>query len=118
MVKAMTSVQKNLLSRTITHAWIALMRTFQRMQGKGNPKATQIRGSRGVFTDARRRGRFTSEVWVAAALLEYHTNDSDLANKLFDRAMKLFPEDERLALKYIKWLTSVNDHTSMFMSPR
>ena len=110
-VKDVSSVQTSLLNRTISHAWIALMRTMQRMQGKGKVNA-QIGGSRQIFTDARKRGRITSEVWVAAAMLEFHNTDSEAAKRIFERGMKLFPEDETFSLEYIKLLTNANDHTS------
>ena len=112
-VKAVNAVQISLLNRTISHAWIALMRATQRMQGKGKVNS-QIGGSRQVFTDARRRGRITSEVWVAAALLEFHNSDSEAAKRIFERGMRLFPTDENFALEYIKLLTNVNDHTSEY----
>ena len=110
-VKDAGSVQISLLNRTISHAWIALMRAMQRMQGKGKVNA-QIGGSRQIFTDARKRGRITSEVWVAAAMLEFHNTDSEAAKRIFERGMKLFPEDETFSLEYIKLLTNANDHTS------
>ena len=113
-VKAMNSIQITILNRTISHAWIALMRAMQRMQGKGkpNPPAGEAGGSRQIFTDARKKGRITSEVWTAAALLEFHNSDSEAAKKIFERGMKLFPEDEGFCLEYIKFLTNANDHTS------
>ena len=110
-VKDVSSVQISLLNRTISHAWVALMRAMQRMQGKGKVNA-QIGGSRQIFTDARKRGRITSEVWVAAAMLEFHNTDSEAAKRIFERGMKLFPEDETFSLEYIKLLTNANDHTS------
>ena len=113
-VRAANSIQITILNRTISHAWVALMRAMQRMQGKGTPapKPGEIGGSRQVFTNARRRGRLTSDVWIAAALLEFHTSDSESAKKIFERGMKLFPEDEKFCLEYVKLLTTTNDHTS------
>ena len=115
-VKAVNSVQIVILNRTISHAWIALMRAMQRMQGKGrpNPPPGEVGGSRQIFTDARKRGRITSEVWVAAALLEFHNSDSEAAKKIFERGVRLFPEDEAFCLEYVKLLTNANDHTSEF----
>ena len=111
-VKAMNSVQISILNRTISYAWIALMRAMQRIQGKGNVKDASSGGSRKVFTDARRRGRITGELWVAAAMLEFHSGDSEAAKKIFERGLKLFPADESFALEYMKLLTNANDHTS------
>ena len=115
LVKAMHEVQTQILSRTITYAWIALMRAVQRMQGKGDQK-TAVKGSRGIFLELRKRGRYNYEIFIAAALLEYHANsDSATANRLFDRGVKLYPHEENIALAYIRWLTSVNDHTSTLL---
>ena len=110
-VKAVNAVQVTLLNKTISHAWIALMRAMQRMQGKGKPNSL-IGGSRQVFTDSRRRGRITSEVWVAAAMLEFHNSDTEAAKRIFERGTKLFPDDETFALEFLKLLINVNDHTS------
>ena len=111
IVKAMSSVQVRLLNKTISHAWIALMRAFQRIQGKGKVHAA-IGGSRQVFIDARKRGRITSDVWIAAAMLEYHSFEVESAKRIFERGVKLFPEDENFALEYVKHLIATNDHTS------
>ena len=110
-VKAVNAIQISLLNRTISHAWIALMRAMQRMQGKGKLNSP-IGGSRQVFIDSRKRGRITSEVWVAAAMLEFHNSDSEAAKRIFERGARLFPDDETFALEFIRLLTNVNDHTS------
>ena len=115
--KAISSLQINLLSKSISHAWIALMRAMQRMQGKGKPKE-KIGGSRQVFITSRTRGRITSDVWLAAALLEFNSSDTEAAKRIFDRGWKTFPEDDGFALEYIKLLTSVNDHTSKSPLPK
>ena len=113
-VKAANSAQIAILNRTISHAWIALMRAMQRLQGKGkpNPRPGEIGGSRQVFTNARQKGRITSDVWIAAALLEFHNSDSEAAKKIFERGMRLFPEDEKFCIEYMKLLLNANDHTS------
>lgn len=113
MVKAMNNVQISILNRTISHAWIALMRAMQRMQGKGKPGAF-IGGSRQIFADARKRGRITSDVWIASAMLEFHNTDSESAKRIFERGMRLFPLDENYAMEYLKVLTDTNDNTSKF----
>lgn len=71
------AMQTDLLSRTISFVWIALMRAMRRIQGKGNTKEG---GSRQIFTDARKKGKLTSDVYVAAALIE-HNVYKDLAGK-------------------------------------
>ena len=114
IIKAMSTVQVRLLNKTISHAWIALMRAFQRIQGKGKVHAA-IGGSRQVFIDARKRGRITSDVWIAAAMLEYHSFEVESAKRIFERGVKLFPEDENFALEYVKHLIATNDHTSKCM---
>ena len=110
-IKAVNAAQVSLLNKTISHAWIALMRAMQRMQGKGKPNS-QIGGSRQIFSDSRKRGRLTSEMYAAAAMLEFHNSESEAARRIFERGMRLFPEDEVFALEFIKLLINVNDHTS------
>ncbi|KAI9822453.1 MAG: Cleavage stimulation factor subunit 3 [Pycnora praestabilis] len=106
-----SAVQIRLLSRTVSFVWIALMRAMRRVQGKGKV-GDPIGGSRQIFTDARKRGRLTSDVYVASALIEYHCYKDPAATKIFERGMKLFPEDENFALEYLKHLIAINDITS------
>lgn len=110
------AAQIKMLSRTISFVWIALMRAMRRIQGKGKPN-DPIGGSRQIFTDARKRGRLTSDVYVASALIEYHCYKDPAATKIFERGMKLFPEDEAFALEYLKHLIAINDITSTSTFP-
>lgn len=104
-VKTSYAAQVRLLSRTLSHVWIACMRAMRRIGGKAAFRAT--------FGDARKRGRLTSEVYIAVALVEFHCYEPDTARKIFDRGLKLFQEDDVFALAYIKHLVANNDHTSM-----
>lgn len=116
-VKTHTSAHTQLLRKTLTHAWIALMRAMRRVQGKGKVN-DPIGGSRQVFTDARKKGRIMSDVYIASAMIEFHCYEQDAARKIFDRGLKLFPDDEVFALEYIKHLIDINDHTSKSMNCR
>lgn len=111
VIKSISAVQIRLLYKTISHAWITLMRAMQRVQGKGKV-GSAVGGSRQVFTDARKRGRILSDTWIAAAMLEFHSFEGEATKKIFERGLKLFPEDEEFALEYIKHLIASNDHTS------
>jgi len=62
-------IQARILQRTISYAWIALMRAMRRVQGKGAVR-DPIGGSRQIFSAARARGKITSNVYVASALIE------------------------------------------------
>ena len=106
------AAQIKLLRRTISFAWIALMRAMRRIQGKGKV-GDVIGGSRQIFTDARHRGRLTSDVYSASALIEYHCYKDPAATRIFEKGMKLFPEDEAFALEYLKHLIAIQDVTSM-----
>lgn len=110
-VKNMHGVQQKLLSKTLSHAWIALTRAMRRIQGKGKVNHA-LAGSRGIFADARKRGRITSDVYVASALMEFHCYEVETGKKIFERGLRLFSEDEEFALQYIKHLVANNDHTS------
>jgi cleavage stimulation factor subunit 3 len=106
------NAQTLVLKKTLTYAWIALMRAMRRVQGKGSPGA-EIGGFRSVFAEARKKGKL-SEAYVASALIEHHCYQDPAANKIFERGMKLFPEDEHFALEYIKHLIKLNDSTSEY----
>lgn len=113
-IKAMHAVQSGLLSKTLSHVWIALMRAMRRVQGKGGASGG---GARGIFGEARKRGRINSDVYVQAALIEFHCYEPDTGKKIFERGLKLFQEDEAFGLEYIKHLVAINDHTSRSYIP-
>jgi cleavage stimulation factor subunit 3 len=105
------TAQTQLLSRTISFVWVSLARAMRRIQGKGKP-GTPLGGMRQVFTDARQRGRLTSDVYVAIAQLEWTVYKEPAGAKIFERGSKLFPEDENFTLQYLKFLHSRDDFTS------
>lgn len=101
------------LKKTISYAWIALMRAMRRVQGKGSGvPGAKVGGFRGVFTQARKSGKLLSDTYVASALIEHHCYQDPAASKIFERGMKLFADDENFALEYIKHLITLNDATS------
>lgn len=110
------NAQIQLLSRTISFVWIALMRAMRRIQGKGDPKSP-LGGMRAIFQEARQKGRLTSEVYVASALMEWTIYKDKVGGKIFERGAKLFPEDDNYNLEYIKYLHSTDDFTSEFGLP-
>ncbi|KAL2023732.1 hypothetical protein VTK56DRAFT_1446 [Thermocarpiscus australiensis] len=110
-IKQGYAAQTQLLSRTISFVWIALIRAMRRIQGKGKPN-TELGGMRQAFQDARHRGRLTSDVYAAVAQLEWTIYKDPAGGKIFDRGAKLFPEDENFTLEYIKYLHSRDDFTN------
>jgi cleavage stimulation factor subunit 3 len=112
-----SNAEINTLKRTLSYAWIALMRAMRRVQGKGAPNAA-VGGFRGIFGEARKRGKLLSDAYVASALIEHHCYQDPAATKIFDRGMKLFPDDENFALEYVKHLVKLNDATSKSSSMR
>ena len=115
-VKSMVAIQISILQKAISFAWVALMRACRRIQGKGMP-GERAGGFRTILTEARKRGRITSDVYIQSALIEYHCYKDNTATKIFERGIKLFPDDEVFALEYIKHLIAINDITSEFESP-
>ncbi|KAF4997380.1 hypothetical protein FGRMN_3966 [Fusarium graminum] len=103
------SAETQLLSRTISYVWIALARAIRRIQGKGNQSEG---GLRKVFTDARQKGRLTSDVYVAVALLESVVYKDPVGAKIFERGARLFPNDEVFMIEYLKYLHSKDDTTN------
>ncbi len=110
-VKQDAATQTALLQKTISYAWIALIRAARRVQGKGMA-GEKSGGFRVIFGDARKKGKITSDVYVENALIEYHCYKDPVGTKIFERGMKLFPEDENFALEYLKHLIAINDITS------
>ena len=110
-LKSMAAIQISILQKAISFAWVALMRACRRIQGKGMP-GERAGGFRTILTEARKRGRITSDVYIQSALIEYHCYKDNTATKIFERGIKLFPDDEIFALEYIKHLIAINDVTS------
>lgn len=110
------NAQIKTLKRTISYVWIALMRSMRRIQGKGAPGGSPP-GFRGIFAEARKKGKLLSDAYVASALIEHHCYQDVAASKIFDRGLKLFPDDEQFALEYIKHLVKQNDVTSKCIHP-
>jgi cleavage stimulation factor subunit 3 len=115
-VQSAGTLQEDLLKRTISYSWIALMRAMRRIQGKGKPADTNSPGMRGIFTEARKRGRLVSDFYAATAWMEHHCYKEPAAGKIFHRGSNLFPDDERFALEHIKYLISVQDATSKYLT--
>ncbi|ODA75977.1 hypothetical protein RJ55_08618 [Drechmeria coniospora] len=108
-IQSAYAAESQLLSRTISYVWIALARAMRRIQGKGNQSEG---GLRKVFTDARQKGRLTSDVYVAVARLESVVYKDPVGAKIFERGARLFPNDEGFMIEYIKYLHAKDDTTN------
>ncbi|KAI8626210.1 hypothetical protein F5Y19DRAFT_447578 [Xylariaceae sp. FL1651] len=104
------AVQVQMLSQQISYLWIALARAFRRIQGQGT--GSPPTGLRGVFTEARGKGRLTSEVYIAIALLEWDVYQDVVATRIFERGSKLFPDSEHFFVEYLKHLHARRDFTN------
>lgn len=110
-IKEDAKLRRSEMSKTISSSWINMMRTVRRVEGHGKvgDLTNSVGGSRQVFAEARKRGKLTSDVYAASALIEYHCYKDPAASKIFERGMKLFPEDENFALEYLKHLIAITD---------
>ncbi|KAI1111145.1 hypothetical protein F5Y14DRAFT_426389 [Nemania sp. NC0429] len=104
------AVQIQMLSQQISYLWIALARAFRRFQGQG--KSSPPTGLRGIFTEARGKGRLTSEVYIAIAHIEWDVYQDSVATKIFERGSRLFPESEHFFVEYLKHLHTRRDFTN------
>ncbi|KAF1987593.1 hypothetical protein K402DRAFT_411886 [Aulographum hederae CBS 113979] len=112
-LRAGSAVQIDLLKKTVTTVWTALMRAWRRVQGKGTGKVGDpVGGMRTIFQEARKRGNLTSDIYTACALMEHYCYMDNKATTIFERGTKLFPDDERFALAYLKHLLAINDPTN------
>jgi len=115
-IKKNVKEQVELLKNIISHVWIAKMRAMRRVEGKGTGKAGDQSGLRGVFAEARKYGQISADFWLACALMEYHCYKDPAATRIFERGLKLFPENEQYALEHLKHLIAINDATSKFQA--
>jgi len=111
VAQAGTNAQVELIKKTITSSWIALMRAMRRIQGKGK-QGDPIGGMRQIFGDARKRGQLTPDFYIESGLLEHVAYRDPAGTKILERGLKLYPDDENIALAYIKHLIGNNDTTN------
>ncbi|KAK5089991.1 mRNA 3'-end-processing protein rna14 [Lithohypha guttulata] len=110
-VKDQAKNQSDMLSKIISHVWVALMRASRRIQGKGLPNE-KVAGFRAIFNEARKRGHVTPEFYVEAALIEWICYRDPTGSKILERGAKLYPDDAYLPLEYIKHLIQKEDVTN------
>lgn len=115
-VKTNGEAQVDEVKKLITTGWIGLMRAMRRVQGKGKVNDPNgIGGSRQIFADCRKKGNLTSDIYIAAGLMEHYAYKDVAGTKIFERGLKLHPEDEHLVLEYLKHLIAINDVTSKIL---
>ncbi|CAK7201916.1 mRNA 3'-end-processing protein rna14 [Sporothrix eucalyptigena] len=111
LIKQGFAAQMDLVSKCLTHVWIALARAMRRIQGKGSPQGA-LGGLRAVFAEARKGGRLKSDIYVAVAKMEWKCYNDKAGGKILERGAKLFPEDPYFMIEYIKYLTAHGDNTN------
>lgn len=109
VIKRGAANEVELLSKMISHVWIALMRATRRIQGKGSSPGG---GFRAIFGEARKRGKVTSDFYVECAQIEWQCYRDPAGTKILERGIKLFPEDGYLPLQYMRHLFEINDVTN------
>ncbi|RMZ89933.1 hypothetical protein DV736_g2835, partial [Chaetothyriales sp. CBS 134916] len=110
-VKKASESELDLLSKLISHVWIAVVRATRRIQGKGST-SDRSGGFRAIFFEARKRGKLTSDFYVVCAQIEWQCYRDPAGAKIFERGIKVFPDDAHLPLHYIKHLFETNDVTN------
>lgn len=110
-VRDRARAQTEMLSRIISHVWIALMRATRRIQGKGMPTEKGA-GFRTIFNEARKRGMVTPDFYVETALIEWNCYRDATGTRILERGVKLYPDDAYLPLEYIKHLIVKDDITN------
>lgn len=106
-----SKAQSDMLSKIISHVWVALMRASRRIQGKGLPNE-KVAGFRTIFNEARKRGHVTPEFYVETALIEWNCYRDATGTRILERGAKLYPDDAYLPLEYIKHLINKDDVTN------
>ena len=95
------------LKDTISCGWIALIRAGRRIQGK--------KCSRDLFGEARAGGQLTSRLYLEVALIEHNCyGEKVVVDRIFDKGLKLFPNDAQFAYAYLRHLISTKDIISEY----
>ncbi|CAF1144036.1 unnamed protein product [Adineta ricciae] len=95
-----------------TLAYIQAMRFERRAEG--------IKSARAVFKRARDDTRTNHQVYVAAALMEYHcSKDNNIAFNIFNLGLKKYSQNIDYILAYIDYMTHLNeDHNARVLFER
>ncbi|OTB02019.1 hypothetical protein M426DRAFT_25034 [Hypoxylon sp. CI-4A] len=105
-------VQTERLQRHVTAIWIALARIYRRLQGQGHGKIFPSVGLRGIFIEARQKGRLLSDMYIEVANMEWEIYHDPVGTKIYERGAKLFPEEEDYFVEYMKHLHAKRDFTN------
>ena len=94
------------LCQNLSLVYIHYMRFLRRTEG--------IKGSRLIFSKARKSPFCLAEIFVAAALLEFHcSKDPSIAVKIFELGVKRYLSSPVFTLEYLKFLITLNDENSI-----
>ncbi|KFH61759.1 hypothetical protein MVEG_12400 [Podila verticillata NRRL 6337] len=86
-------------------AWIMFMQFVRRVEGTSQ--------WRQIFGRARKSNACPYQVYVAAALLEYHcTKDRSIAGKVFELGYKSFSHETAYVEQYLEFLIQLNDDSN------
>jgi len=86
-------------------AWIMFMQFVRRTEGTSQ--------WRQIFSRARRSNGCPYQVYIAAALMEYHcTKDSSIAGKVFELGYKTFSDETAYVDQYLEFLIQLNDDSN------
>ncbi|KAG0252116.1 mRNA 3'-end-processing protein rna14, partial [Mortierella polycephala] len=86
-------------------AWIMFMQFVRRTEGTSQ--------WRQVFSRARRSNGCPYQVYIAAALMEYHcTKDPSIAGKVFELGYKSFSDEAEYVDQYLDFLIKLNDDSN------
>ncbi|KAG0325222.1 mRNA 3'-end-processing protein rna14 [Dissophora globulifera] len=86
-------------------AWIMFMQFVRRTEGTSQ--------WRQIFGRARRSNGCPYQVYIAAALMEYHcTKDPSIAGKVFELGYKLFGDETAYVDRYLEFLIELNDDSN------
>ncbi|KAF9997162.1 mRNA 3'-end-processing protein rna14 [Entomortierella chlamydospora] len=86
-------------------AWIMFMQFVRRTEGTSQ--------WRQIFSRARRSSGCPYQVYIAAALMEYHcTKDPSIAGKVFELGYKSFSDETAYVDQYLEFLIQLNDDSN------
>ncbi|KAF9898213.1 mRNA 3'-end-processing protein rna14, partial [Lobosporangium transversale] len=86
-------------------AWIMFMQFVRRTEGTSQ--------WRQIFSRARRSSGCPYQVYIAAALMEYHcTKDASIAGKVFELGYKSFSDETDYVDQYLEFLIQLNDDSN------
>ncbi len=83
------------------------------LQSKAHEKLNQIEEALEILEEAIKINEMSTDLYIAAAELATKSKDYELADNYYQEALKLEPDNDRVVIKYARYLSFVDDYAGV-----